>query len=41
MFIVMILASVVAGIYAARGLGRSISTFLHRKDREEKPPDDQ
>ncbi|MCT7659459.1 hypothetical protein [Mycobacterium deserti] len=32
MFIVMIIACVVAGIYAGRGLLRSVSTFLRRRD---------
>ena len=34
MFIVMIIVSVAAGIYAARGVVRAFSTFLHRRDRE-------
>jgi hypothetical protein len=34
MFIVMIVLSVVAGIYAARGLLRALSRLLHKKDRE-------
>jgi ABC-type antimicrobial peptide transport system permease subunit len=34
MFIVMIVLSVVAGIYAGRGLLRALNTFLHRRDRE-------
>ena len=36
MFIVMIILSVVAAIYAGRGLARAISNFLHRNDRDEK-----
>jgi ABC-type antimicrobial peptide transport system permease subunit len=35
MFIVMIVLSVVAAIYAGRGLVRGVSTFLHRNDHEE------
>ena len=35
MFIVMIILSVVAAIYAGRGLARAISNFLHRDDRDE------
>jgi hypothetical protein len=34
MFIAMIVLSVVAGIYAGRGLVRALSAFLHRRDRE-------
>ena len=34
MFIVMIIVSVAAGIYAGLGLLRAFSTFLHRGDRE-------
>lgn len=34
MFIVMIVLSVVAGVYAARGILRALSRFLHKKDRE-------
>jgi heme/copper-type cytochrome/quinol oxidase subunit 4 len=34
MFIVMIILSVVAAIYAGRGLARAVSNFLHRKDRK-------
>jgi hypothetical protein len=34
MFIVMIILSVVTGIYAGRGLLRAVRTFLHRRDRE-------
>jgi hypothetical protein len=33
---VMIIASVVAGIYAGRGLVRAVGHFLHRDDREPK-----
>jgi len=35
-FIVMIIASVVAGIYAGRGLLRAVNRFLRRGDREPK-----
>src|SRR5690242_17745692 len=35
MFIVMIILSVVAAIYAGRGIARAIGNFLHRKDHEE------
>jgi len=35
MFIVMIILSVVAAIYAGRGVARAVSSFLHRKDRDE------
>jgi hypothetical protein len=35
MFIVMIILSVVAAIYAGRGIARAIGNFLHRKDRED------
>ena len=38
MFILMIIVSVVAAIYAGRGVARAIANFLHRKDREEDPP---
>jgi hypothetical protein len=34
MFIVMIILSVVTGIYAGRGLLRAVRTFLYRRDRE-------
>jgi hypothetical protein len=34
MFIVMIIVSVAAGIYAGLGVLRAFSTFLHRRDRE-------
>jgi hypothetical protein len=37
MFIVMIIVSVAAGIYAGRGLLRAISHFSHRKRDEPKP----
>jgi hypothetical protein len=36
MFIVMIILSVVAAIYAGRGIARAISNFMHRNDRDEK-----
>jgi ABC-type antimicrobial peptide transport system permease subunit len=32
MFIVMIIASVVAGLYAARGIGRALRTFIRHRD---------
>jgi ABC-type antimicrobial peptide transport system permease subunit len=35
MFIVMIILSVVAAIYAGRGIARAIGNFLHRKDQRE------
>jgi hypothetical protein len=35
MFIVMIILSVMAAIYAGRGIARAISNFLHRNDRDE------
>jgi hypothetical protein len=38
MFVVMIILSVVAAIYAGRGIARAIANFLHRKDRDEDPP---
>ena len=38
MFIVMIILSVVAAIYAGRGVARAVSSFLHRKDRDEEEP---
>jgi hypothetical protein len=34
MFIVMIIVSVAAGIYAGQGVYRAFSTFLHRRERE-------
>ena len=34
MFIVMIIASVAAGVYAGRGLLRAMTKFRHRRDRE-------
>lgn len=37
MFIAMIVLSIIAGIYAGRGLARAVSSFLHRKDDEEQP----
>ena len=33
MFVVLIILSVVAAIYAGRGVMRALRTFLHRKDR--------
>jgi hypothetical protein len=36
MFVVMIILSVVAAIYAGRGIARAIGNFLHRKDHDEK-----
>jgi heme/copper-type cytochrome/quinol oxidase subunit 4 len=36
MFVVMIILSVVAAIYAGRGLARAISNFLHRDDNKNK-----
>jgi cation transport ATPase len=41
MFIVMIILSVVAAIYAGRGIARAIANFLHRKDRDGEPPKSQ
>ena len=41
MFIVMIILSVVAAIYAGRGIARAIANFLHRKNRDEDPPNAQ
>jgi hypothetical protein len=41
MFIVMIILSVVAAIYAGRGLARAISNFLHHNDRDDRPPKSQ
>jgi hypothetical protein len=38
MFIVMIIVSVAAGIYAGRGLLRAIAHFTHRNDDEEPKP---
>jgi len=35
MFIVMIIVSVVTGIYAGRGLLRAVNHFLHRRDTNE------
>ncbi|OBA99016.1 hypothetical protein A5662_15635 [Mycobacteriaceae bacterium 1482268.1] len=37
MFIVMIILSVVAAIYAGRGIARAVGNFLHHKDRNERP----
>jgi len=34
MFIVMIILSVVAAIYAGRGIARAVGNFLHRKDQQ-------
>jgi hypothetical protein len=38
MFILMIILSVAAAIYAGRGIARAIANFLHRQDRDEEPP---
>jgi ABC-type antimicrobial peptide transport system permease subunit len=38
MFIVMIILSVVAAIYAGRGIARAVSNFLHRDDRDREEP---
>jgi hypothetical protein len=38
MFVLMIILSVVAAIYAGRGIARAIANFLHRKDSDEEPP---
>jgi len=35
MFIAMIILSVVAAIYAGRGIARAIGNYLHRKDHDE------
>jgi membrane protein YdbS with pleckstrin-like domain len=37
MFVLMIILSVVAAIYAGRGIARAIANFLHRNDDEETP----
>jgi ABC-type antimicrobial peptide transport system permease subunit len=37
MFIAMIILSVVAAIYAGRGIARAIANFMHRNDDEEPP----
>lgn len=37
MFIVMIILSVVAAIYAGRGIARAIGNYLHRKDHDAPP----
>ena len=37
MFVAMIILSVVAAIYAGRGIARAIANFLHRNDDEETP----
>ncbi len=34
MFIAMIILSVIAAIYAGRGIARAISSYLHRNDPE-------
>ncbi|MGO4445902.1 hypothetical protein AB4Z42_21370 [Mycobacterium sp. 2YAF39] len=34
MFIAMIILSILAGIYAGRGVARAIGTFLHRNDHD-------
>jgi cation transport ATPase len=41
MFIVMIILSVVAAIYAGRGIARAVGNFLHRRDRDEEQPKNQ
>jgi ABC-type antimicrobial peptide transport system permease subunit len=41
MFIVMIVLSVVAAIYAGRGIARAIANFMHRNDRDADPTDGQ
>ncbi|OBK71362.1 hypothetical protein [Mycobacterium sp. 1274761.0] len=41
MFIIMIILSVIAAIYAGRGLARAIGGFLHRNNRDEAPPKNQ
>ncbi len=38
MFIVMIIVSVAAGIYAGRGLLRAVGRFLDRRHRQQGPP---
>ncbi|MFY9920742.1 MAG: hypothetical protein WAL26_20465 [Mycobacterium sp.] len=38
MFIAMIVLSVVAAIYAGRGIARAIANYLHRNDRGGEPP---
>jgi hypothetical protein len=38
MFIAMIVLSVVAAIYAGRGIARAVSNFMHRNDPDEDPP---
>ncbi len=38
MFIAMIILSVVAAIYAGRGIARAIANFMHRNDDDEAPP---
>jgi hypothetical protein len=38
MFIVMIILSVAAAIYAGRGIARAIGSFLHRKDKKSPGP---
>jgi hypothetical protein len=32
MFIAMIILSIVAAIYAGRGIGRAVASYLHRND---------
>jgi hypothetical protein len=41
MFLVMIILSVVAAIYAGRGIARAVGNFLHRRDRDEEQPKNQ
>jgi hypothetical protein len=38
MFVLMIILSVVAAIYAGRGIARAVGNYLHRKDSDDKPP---
>jgi hypothetical protein len=38
MFVLMILLSVVAAIYAGRGIARAVSNYLHRDDHDDGPP---
>jgi ABC-type antimicrobial peptide transport system permease subunit len=41
MFIVMIILSVVAAIYAGRGIARAVGNFLHRRDGDDEKPKNQ
>jgi hypothetical protein len=38
MFVLMIILSVVAAIYAGRGIARAVSNYLHRDDHDGDPP---